>query len=80
MDCHLFGAKPLAEPVQCKNILGAIISDILIEIHNFKFRKMHLKMSSARCSHFDPASHIKYPLPNPDKAQQTQNVYIVFRV
>ena len=48
--------------------------------HNFKFRKMHLKMSSARCSHFDPASHVKYPLPNPDKAQQTQNVYIVFRV
>ena len=36
--------------------LGTNFSEILIKIHAFLFKKMHLKMPSAKCSHFVSAS------------------------
>ena len=36
--------------------LATNISEILIEIHTFSFKKMHLKMSSGNGSHFDETS------------------------
>ena len=36
--------------------LGTNFSEILIEIHTFSFKKMHLKMSSEKNGHFVSAS------------------------
>ena len=44
MACRLVGAKPLPEPTN----LGTNLSEMLIEIHTFSFKKMHLKMSSGK--------------------------------
>ena len=47
MVCHLVGAKPLSEPMLIEP-LGTNFSEILIKILTFSFKKMHLKMSSAK--------------------------------
>ena len=57
MACHLAGAKPLSEPIleYCQiGPLGTNFSEILTEIQNFSFMKMHLKMSSAKWRPFYP--------------------------
>ena len=51
MACRLVGAKPLSEPMleYCKlDRLETNFSEILIAIHTFSFKKMHLKMSSPK--------------------------------
>ena len=58
MACNLFGATPLFESVltECKfDQMTTNVSDILIKIPTFYFRKMQFKMSSAkpRASHDD---------------------------
>ena len=46
--CRLFGDKPLSESVLCHWPLGTNFSEILIEIQNVSFTKMHLKISSTK--------------------------------
>ena len=52
MACRLNGAKPLSEPmldgILLIGPLGTNFNEILIGIQTFSFRKMHLKMSSAK--------------------------------
>ena len=51
MACRLVGAKPLSETVleYCQlGLLGTNFSEILIEILTFSFKKMRLKVSSAK--------------------------------
>ena len=51
MACRLVGAEPLSEPMlECRQLelLGTNFSEILIEILTFSFKKMHLKMPSAK--------------------------------
>ena len=57
MACHLFGGKPLSEPMlgYCQldtYDLGTNSSEILIKIQNFSFKKMHLAILSAKWSQF----------------------------
>ena len=54
MACCPDGAKPLSEPrlEYCKIPLGTNFSEILIEIQTFPFKKMRLKMLSAKCCPF----------------------------
>ena len=47
MTCHLFGVKPLSDPMSTKP-WGTYFSEILLEIHKFSFKKIHLKMPSAK--------------------------------
>ena len=62
MACRLFGAKPISEPMQdyCQwehiiahgNILlpmGTYFSEIWIKMRQLLLKKMHLKLSSAKC-------------------------------
>ena len=49
MSCRLVGAKPLSEPMLEHFLIGRLetnASEMLIAIHTFSFKKMHLKMSS----------------------------------
>ena len=50
MACHLVGAKPLSEPMLgCLLFIRPfkkIVSEILVEIHIFLFKKIHMKGSS----------------------------------
>ena len=52
MACRLVGAKPLPEPMLvCILLIGPLgtnFSGMLIEIHTFSFKKIHLKMSSGK--------------------------------
>ena len=51
MACRLFSAKPLPEPMLAYCQLDSweqIFSEIIIEILSFSFKKMHLKMPSAK--------------------------------
>ena len=51
MACRLIGAQPLSEPMleYCRFApLGTNFNEILIKIHTFSFKKMHLKMSSGK--------------------------------
>ena len=52
MACRLVGAKPLSEPMleYCwqKKALGTNFSEFLVEILIFSFKKMRLKVSSAK--------------------------------
>ena len=51
MACRLVGAKPLSEPVLGILFIGpweTNFSEILIGIQTFSFKKMHLKMLSAK--------------------------------
>ena len=55
MACRLYGAKPLYGPMLKALLIGPLgtnLTEILIDIHIFLFRKMHLKMSSANCGLF----------------------------
>ena len=55
MACCLVGGKPLSEPMLDGILiltLGTNFSEILSEIHAVLFKKMHLKMSSAKCQPF----------------------------
>ena len=47
MVCHLFGAKPLSEPMSIRP-LGKNFHEILIVILTFSFKKMHLEMLSGK--------------------------------
>ena len=47
MACHLFGAKPLPEPMLSYCQLYSWETEIWIEILSFSFKKIHLKMLSA---------------------------------
>ena len=46
--CRLFDTKPLSKPMQGYYQLGTNFSEILIEMQNLSFMKMHLKISSAK--------------------------------
>ena len=48
MACRQVGAKPLSETILLIRTLGTNFSEILGKIHSFSFKKMHLKMSSAK--------------------------------
>ena len=51
MACRLVGAKPFSEPIMeywYIRTLKTNFSEILSKIHAFSFKKMHLKMSSAK--------------------------------
>ena len=51
MACRLLGAKPLPEPMLAYCLLSSLgtnFNEILIEIQPFSFKKMRLKMSSAK--------------------------------
>ena len=51
MACRLTGAKPLSEPVLDYLFIGPLgtrFSETLIEIRTFSFKKMRLKVSSAK--------------------------------
>ena len=50
MACCLIGAKPSSEPMleYCLGTLGTNVNEILIKIHTFSFKKIHLKMSSGK--------------------------------
>ena len=48
MVWHLAGAKPLSESICLIRPLGTNFSEILIEIHMFLFKKMHLNISSGK--------------------------------
>ena len=52
MACRLFGAKPLSETILLIQSLGTNFSKILSKIHTFPFKKIHLKMSSAKWQQF----------------------------
>ena len=55
MACHLVGIKPLSEPnagILLIRSLGIYFSEILIEIHTFSLKKIHLKMSSVKRRQF----------------------------
>ena len=55
--CHLFGAKPLSKQVLDIVLIGPLgtnFSEIWIEIQNFSFTKMPLKMSSGKWWPFCP--------------------------
>ena len=52
MACCLSGAKWLSKPMVLIGNLGTNVSEILIEIYIFSFKKMHLKMSSGKCQPF----------------------------
>ena len=53
--CRLFGAKPLYKLIILViRPLGLTFSELLIEIQNFSFTKMHLKISSAKWRPFCP--------------------------
>ena len=59
MPCRLFGAKPLPEPklTYCQldnGLLGSYFSEIWIGILSFSYKKMQLKMSSAKWWPFCP--------------------------
>ena len=58
MACRLFGAKPLSYITSAGLLsigpLETNISEILIQIQNFSFTKMHLKISSAKRWPFCP--------------------------
>ena len=55
MACRLVGTKPLSEPM-LEYIVNVILrnkfNEILIKIRTFPFKKMHLKMSSAKWQTF----------------------------
>ena len=50
MACDLAGAKPSFEPMlELRKLIGPLgtnLSEILIEIYTYLFKKMHLKISS----------------------------------
>ena len=51
MACRLFRARALSEPMKTYYHLrpqGTHFNEILFEIQKFSFKKMHLKMSSAK--------------------------------
>ena len=51
MACRLDGAKPLSETnagILLIGTLGTNFSEILVEIHTFSFKNIHLKMSSGK--------------------------------
>ena len=50
MACRLVGAKPLSknDGILLIGTLGTNFSEILIKIHAFSLKKMHLKMSSGK--------------------------------
>ena len=48
MVCRLIGAKALSAEILLIRPLGTKFSEILIEIHTFSFKKMHLEMSYAK--------------------------------
>ena len=55
MACRLVGIKPLSEPnagILLIRSLGIYFSEILIEIHTFSLKKIHLKMSSVKRRQF----------------------------
>ena len=55
MACRLVGAKPLSEPMleYCYlDSLSTNFSQILIKIHPISFKKMHVKLSSAKWQPF----------------------------
>ena len=57
MACHLFGTKPLSEPMiglLSIGSLGTIFNEILTKIQNFSFMKMHLKILSGKRRPFWP--------------------------
>ena len=57
MACRLFGAKPLSKPVLglfSIRPLGTNFSEISNKIQKFSFKKMHLKMLSAKWQPFCP--------------------------
>ena len=56
MVCHQFSTKPLAEPMLTLSTgpLGTNFSEIWIEIQRVSFKKMHSKLSSAKCRPFCP--------------------------
>ena len=52
MACRLDSAKPLSEPMLLIEPLGTNVSDILIGIQAFSFKKMHLKCHLQNGIHF----------------------------
>ena len=60
MACRLDGAKPLSEPMleYCWLDPWVNLSEILIEIYTFSFKKMHLKMSSENWRPFCPGLNV----------------------
>ena len=73
MACHLVGPKPSSETMleYCKlDPLGTNFNNILIKIHTFSFKKIHLKMLSGKwwssCLRLTVVVVITYPCLNPD--------------
>ena len=52
MVWHLFGAKPLPEPILTIRPLWTNFNEIWIKIQKFSFKKMHFKMLSAKWQPF----------------------------
>ena len=67
MACRLAGAKPLSEPMLKYELFGANFCEIFIEIHAFPFKKLHLKMSSAKRWPFCLGLNVLRVLINPFK-------------
>ena len=72
MACRLVGAKPLSKPMLEYYINRKNFCEILSKIHTFSFKKMHLKIFSAKRRPFCLGLNVLRRLPDLSKAASIQ--------